>query len=70
MRGATTLDVAVVVFARTPVAGRVKTRLVPRLDAWGCARLHLRLFPYLWTQAKLLKTTGRAIHSGSGRKEA
>lgn len=34
---------AVVVFARAPVAGRVKTRLVPRLDAWGCARLHLRL---------------------------
>jgi rSAM/selenodomain-associated transferase 1 len=43
LRGTTTLDVAVVVFARAPVAGRVKTRLVSRLDAWGAARLHVRL---------------------------
>jgi glycosyltransferase A (GT-A) superfamily protein (DUF2064 family) len=35
--------VAVLVFARAPVPGRVKTRLVPRLGAWGAARLHARL---------------------------
>ena len=31
------------VFARTPVPGRVKTRLVPRLGEWRAARLHERL---------------------------
>jgi len=41
--GSTTLDVAVLVFSRTPVPGRVKTRLVPRLGEWGAARLHARL---------------------------
>jgi rSAM/selenodomain-associated transferase 1 len=39
----TTLDVAVLVFARAPVPGRVKRRLVPRLGAWRAARLHVRL---------------------------
>jgi uncharacterized protein len=31
------------VFARAPLAGRVKTRLIPRLGAAGAARLHARL---------------------------
>ncbi|HEY3073879.1 MAG TPA: TIGR04282 family arsenosugar biosynthesis glycosyltransferase [Burkholderiales bacterium] len=31
------------VFARAPLAGRVKTRLAPRLGAAGAARLHARL---------------------------
>jgi uncharacterized protein len=35
--------VAVLVFSRTPLPGRVKTRLVPRLGEWGAARLHARL---------------------------
>lgn len=33
----------IIVFARAPVPGRAKTRLVPRLGEWGAARLHLRL---------------------------
>ena len=33
----------VVVFAREPRAGRVKTRLIPLLGAHGAARLHARL---------------------------
>jgi rSAM/selenodomain-associated transferase 1 len=37
------LKVAVLVFARAPSPGRVKTRLAPRLGAWGAARLHARL---------------------------
>src|SRR5262245_34482799 len=37
------LDTAVLVFARAPVPGRVKTRLVPRLGEWRAARLHARL---------------------------
>jgi uncharacterized protein len=38
--GASTL---VIVFARAPVPGRVKTRLIPALGEWGAARLHVRL---------------------------
>ncbi|HXM83474.1 MAG TPA: TIGR04282 family arsenosugar biosynthesis glycosyltransferase [Burkholderiales bacterium] len=33
----------VIVFARAPLPGRVKTRLVPRLGEWGAARLQARL---------------------------
>jgi len=33
----------VVVFAREPRAGRVKTRLIPLLGAWGAAQLYVRL---------------------------
>jgi len=36
-------DALVMVFARAPVAGRVKTRLAPRLGAAGAARLHMQL---------------------------
>jgi len=43
LRACTNLDVAVLVFARAPVPGRVKTRLVPYLGEGGAARLHLRL---------------------------
>jgi len=34
--------VAILVFARAPAAGRAKTRLAPRLGAWGAARLQRR----------------------------
>jgi uncharacterized protein len=33
----------IIVFARAPVPGRAKTRLVPRLGEWGAAQLHVRL---------------------------
>jgi rSAM/selenodomain-associated transferase 1 len=33
----------IIVFARAPLPGKAKTRLVPRLGEWGAARLHLRL---------------------------
>ena len=36
-------SVVVIVFARAPVAGEVKTRLIPRLGAQGAARLQRRL---------------------------
>jgi rSAM/selenodomain-associated transferase 1 len=33
----------IIVFAKAPVPGEAKTRLIPRLGAWRAARLHLRL---------------------------
>jgi uncharacterized protein len=33
----------IIVFARAPVPGAAKTRLVPALGEWGAARLHMRL---------------------------
>ena len=36
-------DATVIVFARAPLPGRAKTRLIPRLGAWGAARLQARL---------------------------
>ena len=33
----------IIVFARAPVPGAAKTRLIPRLGAWRAARLHARL---------------------------
>ena len=38
-----TTDSLIIVFARAPVAGQVKTRLIPRLGAQGAARLQRRL---------------------------
>ena len=33
----------IIVFARAPVIGAAKTRLIPALGEWGAARLHARL---------------------------
>ncbi len=48
---------AIIVFARAPQPGRVKTRLVPRLGAWRAARLQARL-----TRRTL--RTAQAAHCG------
>jgi rSAM/selenodomain-associated transferase 1 len=37
------MSIPVIVFARAPVAGRVKTRLAARVGAWRAAQLHMRL---------------------------
>ncbi|MSP98775.1 MAG: glycosyltransferase [Betaproteobacteria bacterium] len=60
MRGATTTrpDAALIVFARAPTPGRVKTRLVPLLGENGAARLHARLVE---------GTIRTALDSGFGR---
>lgn len=33
----------IAIFARAPLPGKTKSRLIPRLGPWGAARLHLRL---------------------------
>src|SRR5580765_465769 len=42
-RASTNADAVVIVFARAPLPGRAKTRLIPRLGAGGAARLQSRL---------------------------
>ena len=42
-RGATGIEAALIVFARAPEPGRVKTRLAPLLGERGAATLHARL---------------------------
>jgi hypothetical protein len=54
------LDVRILVFGRAPVAGEVKTRLIPALGAEGAARLHRRLME---------DSVGRFCASGLARVE-
>jgi rSAM/selenodomain-associated transferase 1 len=42
-RASTGADVAIIVFARAPVPGQAKTRLIPRLGAWRAAALQAQL---------------------------
>lgn len=50
----------ILVFARAPVPGRVKTRLIPALGAEGAARLHRELVRH---------TLHEAVAAGAGRVE-
>ena len=61
LRGATRAgpDAALIVFARAPVPGRVKTRLVPLLGEQGAARLHAQLVE---------RTLRTALAAGFGRR--
>lgn len=43
MPGSIVSDAAILVFAKAPLPGRAKTRLIPKLGAAGAARLHARL---------------------------
>ena len=43
-------EIAVAVFARAPVPGQTKTRLIPRLGAEGAAALHRRLVTHMLTR--------------------
>lgn len=46
-------DSCIVVFARVPVPGRVKTRLIPALGAEGACRLHQRLCERLFATLRV-----------------
>ncbi|NEX21202.1 glycosyltransferase [Thiorhodococcus mannitoliphagus] len=45
------------IFARAPIAGQVKTRLIPALGAAGAAALHLRLLAHLVDSLSAAKLT-------------
>jgi hypothetical protein len=43
----------IIVFAKAPLPGKAKTRLIPRLGEWGAARLHRRLISHALCTARL-----------------
>jgi rSAM/selenodomain-associated transferase 1 len=43
----------IIVFAKAPVPGQAKTRLIPRLGEWRAARLHVRLILHALRTARL-----------------
>lgn len=59
-------DAAVIVFARAPLPGRAKTRLVQRLGAWGAARLQARLTERA-VQTAIASRCGKAELHGTPR---
>jgi uncharacterized protein len=52
----------IIVFARAPVPGQAKTRLIPRLGAWGAARLHLRLIRHALRTARAARCGPVELH--------
>lgn len=59
-------DLVVIVFARAPTPGQVKTRLAPRLGDWGAARLQARL-TRLAVRTALAARCGRVELHGTPR---
>jgi rSAM/selenodomain-associated transferase 1 len=53
----------VIVFARAPVPGRAKTRLAPRLGAWGAARLQARLTLHALRTARAARCGAVELHA-------
>ncbi len=70
MRVSTNLDVAVLVFSRAPVPGRVKTRLVPQLGDWRAARLHARLTAHALRVAKAAACGPVELHDTAKQRGA
>ena len=52
----------IIVFARAPVPGEAKTRLIPRLGAWGAARLHARLVRHALRTARAARCGPVELH--------
>jgi uncharacterized protein len=52
----------IIVFARAPLPGQAKTRLIPRLGEWGAARLHLRLIRHALRTARAARCGPVELH--------
>lgn len=52
----------IIVFAREPVPGRAKTRLIPRLGEWGAARLQARLTRHALATARAARCGPVELH--------
>ena len=55
-----------IVFAKPPVAGAVKTRLVPRLGAQGAADLHAKLVEHTMSTAQAVGGVELELHAYGG----
>lgn len=58
------------VFARAPQPGRAKTRLIPRLGAWGAARLQARLTARAMDTARAAGVGPLELHVTPSRRHA
>jgi glycosyltransferase A (GT-A) superfamily protein (DUF2064 family) len=58
----------IIVFAREPVPGRAKTRLIPRLGEWGAARLQARLIRHAMTTAQAARCGPVELHFSKQQK--
>jgi rSAM/selenodomain-associated transferase 1 len=56
----------IIVFAKAPVPGKAKTRLVPALGEWGAAGLHARLLRHALRTARIAGCGPVEVH-GSAR---
>jgi hypothetical protein len=57
----------IIVFAKAPVPGQAKTRLIARLGAWGAARLHERLTRHA---VRVALSTGDEVEVHGTRRHA
>jgi rSAM/selenodomain-associated transferase 1 len=58
----------IIVFARAPLPGRAKTRLVPRLGEWGAARLQARLTRHALATARAARCGGVTLQVAGSNK--
>jgi len=58
----------IIVFARAPVAGQAKTRLIPLLGAWGAARLQARLIRHAVATAQAARCGPVELHRSEKQK--
>lgn len=49
------MAIPLIIFAKAPIAGRVKTRLIPALGAQGAKQLHAQLLEHTASQAALTR---------------
>jgi hypothetical protein len=63
----TVSDAAILVFAKAPLPGRAKTRLIPRLGAAGAARLHARLIARTLRTARAAGFASVELHATPSR---
>jgi rSAM/selenodomain-associated transferase 1 len=52
----------IIVFAKAPVPGEAKTRLIPRLGPWQAARLHVRLTRHALSTARAARCGPVELH--------
>src|SRR3954468_1365829 len=62
-RGSTAADLAIIVFARAPVPGQAKTRLIPTLGAWRAAQFQAHLTAHALRTAAAVPRAHVELHA-------